>query len=148
MKKFITKLLVALVLLGALALFILSKATYSEGERSGNILNLSHKGVLIKTWEGKLDLGIFQGARPKTGEVENTVWSFSVASDEVAKRIQEANKRGNRVVLHYEQKFVKLFWLGKTTYIVTDVEEIPNSQPLPGGAQSMPNNMGVPAENL
>lgn len=146
MKRFFIKLLLILIALGALFILFVTKANYSDGEKAGNILSISRKGVLIKTWEGKLDLGILQAAQPKVGTVENTVWPFSVASDEIALKIQEATKHGNRVVLKYEEKFMKLFWVGESKYIVTDVQEIPGTQ---NQNQTNPYQTGtVPTESM
>lgn len=46
--------------------------TYSDGERTGVITKFSHKGMLIKTWEGELNMGGFD-----QGGVA-TIWAFSV----------------------------------------------------------------------
>jgi len=127
MLRFAKRLLLILILagIGLLALFTLTN--YSEGERAGSITKLSKKGIIFKTWEGSIDMGIYQGARPNKGSVENTIWDFSVANDDIAKQIQEANARGNRVVLHFKEKYMKLFWVGETKYIVTAVEEVKNN---------------------
>ncbi len=52
------------------------------------------------------------------------MWSFSVESDKIAQAIQDANSRGNRVVLHYKEKYFRLFWVGDTKYIVTAIQEV------------------------
>ena len=39
---------------------------YSEGVRSGELIKISHKGVVFKTWEGELSQGISGGSFLKT----------------------------------------------------------------------------------
>ena len=85
--RFLRRLLFFLILIAILLGVGAYYASFSEGERTGNLIKFSHKGIIFKTWEGTLDLGIFQGARPSTGRVENTIWEFSVPSDEIAAKI-------------------------------------------------------------
>ena len=47
---------------------------YSEGVRSGELIKISHKGVVFKTWEGELSQGI-SGAQ---------IFKFSVSSKKKA----------------------------------------------------------------
>ena len=160
MRTFAKRFLIIILVAGAGLLALFTLTNYSDGERAGNITKLSRKGVIFKTWEGSLDMGIYQGAKPKTGNVENTIWDFSVADAEVARKIQEANARGNRVVLHYEEKYMKLFWVGDSKYVVSSVEEVnapgveSNLPPQQGQAQQQksgqqaPTDGKVPVENL
>jgi hypothetical protein len=68
MKKFIL-IIIATVILGITGYFtVIYYATYSEGFRSGELIKISNKGVLFKTWEGELSQGI-SGAQ---------IFSFSV----------------------------------------------------------------------
>lgn len=130
--KFLRRLLFFLILIAILLGVGAYYASFSEGERTGNLIKFSHKGIIFKTWEGTLDLGIFQGARPSTGRVENTIWEFSVPSDEIAAKIEAASKQGTRISLKYKEKFFKFPWVGDTKYWVTDVTAIPafgNNQP-------------------
>ena len=46
---------------------------FSEGVRSGELIKISHKGLVIKTWEGELSQGI-SGAQ---------IFAFSVMEVEV-----------------------------------------------------------------
>lgn len=62
MRRFIKRFFIILLLAGAGILALFTFTNYSDGERAGNITKLSRKGILIKTWEGSLDMGIYQGA--------------------------------------------------------------------------------------
>lgn len=129
MKRFLKRLLLYVVGFGIGLLILANVTSYSTGERTGHIVKLEKKGLLFKTWEGSLDMSIFQGARPNKGSVENTLWIFTVADNKIAQEIQEANMRGNRVILHYKEKYMKLFWIGDTKYIVTSVDEVKEENP-------------------
>ena len=104
---------VCLIFLGVFAFFYF--ANYSTGTRAGVVMKVSKKGVLIKTHEGMLDIGTI-----------NDPWEFSVASGDtkVLKQLEAAQSSGERVRLHYREKFAKFFWLGDTPYFVTQVDRI------------------------
>jgi hypothetical protein len=86
---------------------------YSEGVRSGELIKISHKGVLAKTWEGEISQGI-SGAQ---------IFTFSVLDkeQEVIKKLREY--QGNYVRLDYVERYATFFWLGDTKYFITNVEK-------------------------
>ena len=109
---------IALILLGVFAFIYF--ANYSTGTRAGIVMKVSKKGILIKTHEGMLDIGTI-----------NDPWEFSVESGDtdVLRQLEEAQSSGERVRLHYKEKFAKFFWLGDTPYFVTQVDRILPSDP-------------------
>jgi hypothetical protein len=78
---------------------------------------------VFKTWEGTLDFGYLQ--TDPQGGVATRIWDFSVApgDDQVRKDIDAAIAGDYKVKLHYEEKYVKLFWRGDTTHFVVKVEK-------------------------
>ena len=58
MKKIAALLLLAGVLIVSIYMAFIYYIPVSDGVRSGELIRLSHKGVLIKTWEGELSQGI------------------------------------------------------------------------------------------
>ena len=70
--------------------------TYSDGFRSGMLQKLSHKGNLMKTYEGELVLSSVSSTNNVALASEK--FFFSVASDSVAKRMMDYE--GKRVKLH------------------------------------------------
>ncbi|WP_020529243.1 hypothetical protein [Flexithrix dorotheae] len=90
-------------------------ANYSSGTRGGIVMKISKRGVLFKTHEGQLDVGTI-----------NDPWDFSVdpGKEEVLEALNEAQISGERVQLHYQEKFTKFFWRGDTKYFVTKVEKL------------------------
>ncbi|MFT5941494.1 MAG: hypothetical protein ACI9Q4_000746, partial [Sediminicola sp.] len=53
MRKFLTIGIVALIALFSIYYAFIYYVPYSDGVRSGELIKISHKGVLIKTWEGE-----------------------------------------------------------------------------------------------
>ncbi|MFZ1689028.1 MAG: 6-phosphogluconate dehydrogenase [Flavobacteriales bacterium] len=120
-----TTLRIALIVL---ALFIgwvlfLYYAAYSEGSRAGMVIKLSKRGVVFKTWEGQLNLQTF-GAVTPNGNALNEVFNFSVGTgeDSLYRVLEEASLSGERVNLHYVERYARLPWRGETKYFITSVE--------------------------
>lgn len=89
--------------------------TYSEGERTGTITKFSHRGLLLRTWEGELNVGGFeQGGTP-------IVWKFSVSNPETVEQIKVAQRKGGRWTLKYRQQLCTQSWKGETDYFVVEV---------------------------
>ncbi len=105
-------------LVGVLAIFMVYYAfiyfvTYSEGTRSGELIKISNKGVIVKTWEGEISQGI-SGAQ---------IFTFSVLDkdQEVIDKLQEY--QGQYVKLSYVERYATFFWLGDTKYFITKVTQ-------------------------
>ena len=78
--------LITTIILGITGYFtFLYYATYSEGVRSGELIKISSKGMIFKTYEGELSQGI-SGAK---------IFTFSVL-DKDTKVIEEMKKSGLR----------------------------------------------------
>ncbi|MCP4975875.1 MAG: 6-phosphogluconate dehydrogenase [Maribacter sp.] len=107
-----------LTITGIIAVFLLIYAfiyfvPYSEGVRSGELIKISRKGILAKTWEGEISQGI-SGAQ---------IFTFSVLDkdEEVIEKLKEY--QGEYVKLEYVERYATFFWLGDTKYFITNVEE-------------------------
>ncbi len=83
----------------------------SEGVRSGVLSKFSHKGILIKTWEGELNEG-FGATR---------FFPFSV-EDNQEQVIEDLKKyQGQYVKLEYTERIKTLPWWGDTHYFIIKV---------------------------
>lgn len=115
-------LIVCLLIAGGLGYYILF-GSYSEGTRSGRLIKISNKGFLIKTWEGEIDVGgISTSPGRRNGLNVSSTWAFSVDGDRKDLLAELERLSGADVRLHYEERFVRLFWRGDTKYFVTKVE--------------------------
>lgn len=113
MKKILLIILGSLVGIYILYFLFVSFVPYSEGTRAGELIKFSHKGVVVKTWEGEISQGI-SGAQ---------IFSFSVLDkeEEVIQKLKEF--QGKYVKLIYEERFDTFFFWGDTKYFISDVEE-------------------------
>lgn len=112
MKKTLFYILGGIVVLWLLYFAFVSFVPYSKGTRSGELIKFSHKGVIVKTWEGEISQGI-SGAQ---------IFQFSVLdkNDEVIQNLQEYE--GDYVKLTYIERYTTFFFWGDTKYFITDVE--------------------------
>ena len=106
-------LLIVFVLVAA-GYFGYSQLTYSDGRKSGQLVKISRRGVVFKTYEGTLNLS-------PNGMM--TPWEFSAENNDIAEKLQ--NFDGKMVIVHYKQRYQVFFWQGDTDYIVDDVQAVP-----------------------
>lgn len=93
--------LVILFILGGLAIGALLNFSKSNGNRSGKLVSLAKVGVMLKTYEGTLDLG--------TGE--NPLWNFSVHQNKVGDDL--IKQTGKMVRLDYKEHYHPLIFQSK-----------------------------------
>ncbi len=123
--KKILKIIVGTALVVGIIVFsYLYWATYEEGVMAGKILRVSEKGVLFKTYEGKINLETF-GALKGTSPIAES-FDFSVERDEeeLVKELQEVSLSGERVNLYFIKRYVAFPWRGDTKYFATRVERV------------------------
>ena len=90
---------------------------FGEGVKSGELNYVVYKGVVFKTYEGKL---IQSGIRSKTaGSIQSYEFEFSVANPELARRLMLLG--GRTVELHYKEYFGALPWRGFTKFVVDSI---------------------------
>ncbi len=118
--KLVIALVILLALLGSGYYFF---GNYSDGYRAGTVIKLSRKGLIFKTFEGQLNLGMGINDGNSTLAVSN-LWAFSVSpSDTVCLHgLDTAMMSGKRAKLHYREKFLGVPWRGDTKYQVYKVE--------------------------
>jgi hypothetical protein len=88
-------------------------ASYSEGVRSGELIKISTKGVIFKTWEGEISQGI-SGAQ---------IFKFSVLDGD--EKVIDSLKayQGKYVKVTYIERYRTFPWWGDTNYFVTNVKK-------------------------
>ena len=113
MKKFLI-ILISVVVLSTISYFtFLYYASYSEGDRSGQLIKFSHKGVAFKTWEGEISQGL-SGSQ---------TFAFSVL-DKDKKVIDDLKKlEGQYVKLSYVERYKTFPWWGDSKYFVIEVKK-------------------------
>lgn len=92
---------------------------YSDGSRVGQVLKISNKGMIWKSWEGELLMSNAAIGNSNGGMVRD-VWEFSVRDEAVAREIERAAEEGRRIQLHYTQHLIGPIQIS-TSYTVVRV---------------------------
>ncbi len=119
--KLLKKIGIVILLLAIVTFVFLNVANFSSGFRAGVATKLSQRGIIIKTYEGTLNVG---GLTNSSEGTIPTTWDFTIkrSADSVVTKLDKAILNGDRVKLQYHEKYVKFFWYGDTKYFVYDVE--------------------------
>jgi hypothetical protein len=119
-RKFLLQLLVLIVIFTSIFIYWKYYYTYSNGYRAGLLQKFSHKGNLVKTYEGEMILSSVSGNANVV--IASEKFYFSVTSSKLAQRLD--TMQGQMVIVHYKQKNGVLFWHGDSEYLVDSVKRI------------------------
>lgn len=89
--------------------------SYSEGTRAGQLVKLSKRGMICKTWEGEIVLG-----GVKDGVV-NT-FAFSVTDESMLPALQKAINEQTPITVSYLETWSHWYCTRDTDYLVTGVK--------------------------
>ena len=128
MKKFLV-ITIGIVLVSALGYFtFLYNATYSEGVRSGELIKFSNKGMVFKTYEGKLIQSGFRSSGKTAGStIQSYEFEFSVENEGIADTLMLSS--GKDMELHYREYKGVLPWRGFSKYVVDKIIKIEKQDP-------------------
>ena len=115
-KKFFRYLLVFILL--ALAPFIYWRFYYTvaDGTQAGMLNVFQKKGLIFKTYEGKLIQSGFKA------NIQSNEFSFSVTDSRLADQLMKLS--GKELNLHYKQYLGSLPWRGMQQNIVDSIYEV------------------------
>jgi hypothetical protein len=116
MKKHLWKVILFLVVVLTIGGYVRYFWVFGTGAKSGELNYIVHKGVLFKTYEGKM---VQTGIRSQYGTFESLEFLFSVEDPVVAQQLM-ANS-GNQFNLHYREYLAALPWRGHTKYVVDSI---------------------------
>ena len=119
MRKFLCRFSLIAILVLSFLIYWFYFNVYSDGERTGLLTKLSHKGNFFKTYEGEVLIGNFQQA-PNVMVPEK--FYFSVKSEKLADTLMKL--QGKIISLKYYQYRKTLPWRGESVYIVTDLQRV------------------------
>lgn len=133
MKKVWLIILALILAVGAGAFYFRFYFVFGEGVKSGELNYVVYKGVLFKTYEGKL---IQAGIRSQgAGTIQSNDFEFSVEDERIAKELML--KGGQVVELHYKEYFGTLPWRGFTKYVVDSIIHVePAGRVTPSAAEA------------
>ena len=121
--------LITAVILVVLIVFIYWRYYFvlADGTQAGTLNIFQKKGIIFKTYEGKIILSGFKE------NVQSNEFSFSVIKEDVAQQLLKIS--GREVNVHYKQYFGSLPWRGMQKYIVDSIYEV---RGLPGESMIKP----------
>ena len=111
-KKFFLYVLLLTTVVTTLYFTFVYYVPYSEGVRSGELIKISKKGYVVKTWEGEISQGI-SGAQ---------VFQFSIMDNQPGVIDSLKKFQGNFIKVEYVERYKTFFWWGDTRYFITKVE--------------------------
>jgi hypothetical protein len=116
MKKF--GWIIAGILVVILTVFIYWRYYFvlAVGTQAGTLNIFQKKGIMFKTYEGKIILSGFKA------NVQSNEFSFSVTNEKVAEKLLQVS--GREVNVHYKQYFGSLPWRGMKNFIVDSIYEV------------------------
>ena len=120
MKRFLTYAGISILIVFIIYVCFIYFVTFSEGYRAGELIKISKRGVLVKTWEGRLSQGV--------SEEQQFNFSVQKSDKEVLEKLKQF--QGQRVKLTYIERFGTFFWLGDTKYYVKEVEMLKSNNEL------------------
>lgn len=126
-RKSKVKLYIMLFLIVALGIFVFVRYyfVFGTGVKSGELNYLVHKGVVFKTYEGKLIQSGFRADKPEG--FQSNQFEFSVSDKAVAEKLMLSS--GKNVELHYKEYFAAIPWRGFTKFIVDSIIDINENKP-------------------
>ena len=117
MKRFFKFIILPLLVILAGFIYFKFYFVFGEGVKSGELNYVVYKGVLFKTYEGKL---IQSGIRSqKAGTIQSYGFEFSVEDPQLARELM--TRGGETLELHYKEYFGALPWRGFTKFVVDSI---------------------------
>jgi hypothetical protein len=123
-KKVVKIILIMAVFVGLIIFSVMYWGVYDEGVRAGNVLRISKKGMLFKTYEGQLNLQTFGALKGASPIMESFDFSVESNEEQVLKDLEAVALSGERVNLHYVKRYTTFPWRGDTKYFITKVERV------------------------
>ena len=114
-KRFVRNFFILILLALGFSIYWFFYNSFSQGERTGILIKITHKGNVFKTDEGEMWLSCRQMTNPEK-------FYFSVVTDSISNVLK--NLQDECVQLSYTQYRAVLPWRGDSKYIVTGVVTI------------------------
>ncbi|MCU0384188.1 MAG: hypothetical protein MUF68_09000 [Cyclobacteriaceae bacterium] len=123
MKKFLRWFIVSVLLLLAAVFSFYYFATYEEGVMAGRVLSVTQRGIIFKTYEGKLSVESFGSLKGVSPLAETRDFSVETSETAVIKQLEAVAASGEHVNLRFVRRYKVFPWRGETKYFVTGVEK-------------------------
>lgn len=120
MKRFLKYAGISILIVFVVYIAFIYFVTFSEGYRAGELIKISKRGLIFKTWEGRLSQGV--------SEEQQFNFSVQKGDKEVLQKLKDF--QGKRVKVTYIERFGTFVWLGDTKYYVKEVELLKDNKEL------------------
>jgi len=116
MKKHLWKVVLVVLLFGAVFIYFRYFWVFGTGVKAGELNYVVNKGVVFKTYEGKM---IQTGIRSQSGSFQSLEFLFSIDDPRIAEQMM-ANS-GKQFNLHYREYLAALPWRGHSAFVVDSI---------------------------
>lgn len=123
-KKVLRIIIISVVLILAIAFGIAYWGVYEDGVMAGKILRVSEKGMMFKTYEGKINLETFGALRDASPIAESFDFSVEKSDQALINELKQVSLTGERVNLYFVKRYMRFPWRGDTKYFATKVERV------------------------
>lgn len=120
MKRFLKYAGISIAIVFIVYIAFIYFVTFSEGYRAGELIKISKRGLIFKTWEGRLSQGV--------SEEQQFNFSVQKADKDVLQKLKDF--QGKKVKVTYIERFGTFIWLGDTKYYVKEVELLKDNKEL------------------
>lgn len=121
-KKILLWTVLGLILAAGIFVYVKFFFVFGDGVKAGELNQITYKGYVFKTYEGRLIQAGFKGSVPKTGgtaTIQSYIFDFSVADEEIANELMRCS--GKVVEVHYKEYLGALPWRGMQKHIVDKI---------------------------
>ena len=123
-KKVVKIILILAVVIGVVVFSFFYWGTYESGVMAGRVLRISQKGVIFKTYEGKINLETFGALKGASPIAESFDFSVEKSDTELIKELEGVALTGERVNLFFVKRYTTFPWRGETKYFATKIERL------------------------
>src|SRR6185436_19070263 len=117
--RIIKKIAIWALLIGIAVFSFMYFVSYEDGFMAGKILRVSQKGVIFKTYEGKINLETFGAMKGVSPIAESFDFSVGKSDPELIKELEQVALSGERVNLFFVKYYFAFPWRGDTKYFAT-----------------------------
>ncbi len=89
---------------------------------AGKVLRISQKGVVFKTFEGKLNLETFGALKGVSPIAESFDFSVESGNKDLIKELEQVSLSGERINLFFTKRYMVFPWRGESKYFATKIE--------------------------
>ena len=123
-RKIVRIFIITLVIVLVGGFCLLYWGTYEDGVMAGKVLRISEKGVMFKTYEGKINLETFGALKGTSPIAESFDFSVEKGEQDLIKELETVALSGERVNLYFVKRYVTFPWRGDTKYFATRIERL------------------------